>query len=85
MQIFIQLGSSINPAFRSPVCKGSYHYVGGSCKSFCASDMKHGVKEWGNINGVAPLIGCLENRENFDCHPSVSDVYQKIKTCIHAQ
>jgi hypothetical protein len=80
----IQLGSSINPSFRSPYTKGAYHYVGGSCKSFCASDMKHGVKEWGDINGVAPLIGCLEKKPTFECHPSVSDVYQKIKTCYNA-
>jgi ADP-heptose:LPS heptosyltransferase len=49
----IQLGSSINPEFRAPYRNGSqqykYHYVGGTCPLMCASDMKYGVKEWGDI------------------------------------
>jgi len=40
----IQLGSSINPEFRSPIRNGSqdykYHYVLGGCGIHCASDMK---------------------------------------------
>jgi hypothetical protein len=40
--------------------------------------MKHGVKEWGSIQGIAPLIGCLENKSTFECHPQVQQVYQKI-------
>lgn len=78
----IQLGSSINPEFRAPYRNGSqhykYHYVGGGCGLFCASDMKHGVKEWGNIQGVPPLINCLENKKTFECHPSVDQVFDKI-------
>jgi ADP-heptose:LPS heptosyltransferase len=78
----IQLGSSINNKFRAPYRKGyqnfKYHYVGGSCPLFCASDMKYGVKEWGNMQSVPPLIGCLENKQTFECHPSVDQVYSKI-------
>jgi hypothetical protein len=40
--------------------------------------MKYGVKEWGNIQGVPPLINCLENKKTFECHPSVDDVYNQI-------
>ena len=82
----IQLGSSINPEFRAPYRHGSqeykYHYVGGGCSLFCASDMKHGVKEWGDIQGVPPLIGCLENKKTYECHPSVESVLGKILNLI---
>jgi hypothetical protein len=54
-------------------------YVSGGCDLHCCSDMKYGVKEWGNIQGVAPLIGCLENKKNFECHPSVEKVLKEIK------
>jgi len=78
----IQLGSSINPEFRSPFRKGSqeykYHYVNGGCRLNCASDMKYGVREWGSIHGVPSLVGCLERKKTFECHPSVLQVYQKI-------
>lgn len=78
----IQLGSSINPEFRSPYRKGSreykYHYVRGGCGLHCASDMKYGVREWGTIQGVPSLVGCLERKEKFECHPSVLQVYQKV-------
>jgi len=44
----VQLGSSINPEFRSPFRRGSqqykYHYVVGGCGLNCASDMKYGVE-----------------------------------------
>lgn len=78
----IQLGSSINPEFRAPYRNGGqtykYHYVGGTCPLMCASDMKYGVKEWGDIQGVPPLIGCLEGKKTFECHPSVDKVFEKI-------
>jgi hypothetical protein len=41
--------------------------------------MKHGVKEWGTIQGVPPLIGCLEGKEKFECHPTVYQIIDKIK------
>lgn len=82
----IQLGSSINPEFRSPFRNGSqeykYHYVRGGCGLNCASDVKYGVREWGSIHGVPPLVGCLENKPTFECHPSVIQVYNKILEII---
>lgn len=82
----IQLGSSINPEFRAPYRKGGqtykYYYVGGTCPLMCASDMKYGVKEWGDIQGVPPLIGCLEGKKTFECHPSVDKVFEKIMEII---
>jgi ADP-heptose:LPS heptosyltransferase len=82
----IQLGSSINPEFRAPYRNGGqtykYHYVGGTCPLMCASDMKYGVKEWGDIQGVPPLIGCLEGKKTFECHPSVDKVFEKIMEII---
>ena len=78
----IQLGSSIDPEFRSPYRHGSqqykYHYVNGGCGLHCASDMKHGVREWGSIQGIPSLVNCLENKKSFECHPSVLQVYLKI-------
>ena len=78
----IQLGSSINPEFRSPYRNGSqeykYHYVRGGCGLNCASDMKYGVREWGSIQGIPSLVNCLERKETFECHPSVIQVYQKV-------
>ncbi len=78
----LQLGSSINPEFRSPYRHGSqeykYHYVRGGCGLNCASDVKYGVREWGTIQGVPSLVGCLERKETFECHPSVIQVYNKV-------
>lgn len=78
----IHLGSSIKPEFRIPYRNNSqtykHHYVSGGCDLCCASDMKYGVKEWGSIMGVPPLIGCLENKKEFECHPSVDKVFDKI-------
>ena len=74
----IQLGSSLNPEFRRPYRDGYHrdcHYLEGDCRLQCCSNMKYGVKEWGSIQGVQPLIGCLENKETFECHPDVESVY----------
>jgi ADP-heptose:LPS heptosyltransferase len=82
----IQLGSSINPEFRSPFRHGSqeykYHYVMGGCGLNCASDVKYGVIEWGSIHGVPPLVNCLEKKPTFECHPSVLQVYNKIMELV---
>lgn len=79
----IVLGSSIKPEYRLPYRQGSQshkcEYVLGSCNSFCCSNMSYGIKEWGDIQGVAPLIGCLEKRENYDCHPTVEQVIDKLE------
>ena len=78
----IQLGSSINPRWRAPYRHNSqeykYHYVGGGCSIFCASDMKYGIGEWGSIQGVPPLINCLEKKPTFECHPKYDMVLNKI-------
>jgi ADP-heptose:LPS heptosyltransferase len=78
----IHLGSSLIPEFRIPFRKGTqdykYAYVRGGCDLECGSNMKYGVKEWGNIQGVPPLIKCLENKKTFECHPSVEQVLNKI-------
>ena len=82
----VQLGSSINPEFRSPYRKGSqnykYHYVSGGCGLHCASDMKYGVREWNSIQGVPSLVNCLERKETFECHPSPLLVYNKVLEII---
>ena len=82
----IQLGSSIHWKLRAPFRKGTqeykYHYVDGECKIACASNMIYGVKEWGSIRGIPPLVKCLENKSEFVCHPSVLQVFNKILSLI---
>ena len=78
----IHLGSSIAPEFRIPYRNHSqsykYNYVRGGCGLECGSNMKYGVKEWGDIQGVPPLIRCLENKPTFECHPSVEQVLNNL-------
>ena len=78
----IQLGSSINYKLRAPYRKGfqgyKYDYVGGTCDIFCGSDMKYGIKEWGTIHGVPPIIKCLEDKPTYECHPSVNQVIDQL-------
>jgi autotransporter strand-loop-strand O-heptosyltransferase len=80
----IQLGSSINHRLRAPYRNGSqeykYKYISGICELNCASNMSYGVKEWKSIHGVPPLIGCLEQKSNFECHPSPSEVIKFISS-----
>jgi hypothetical protein len=85
----IQLGSSINKEFRAPYRRGSqdykYFYAGGKCTLSCASNLKYGVKEWKSILGVPPLVGCLEHKETFECHPSPEQVHDIIMNEILPQ
>lgn len=78
----IHLGSHLKPEFRIPYRNGSqqhkYSYVRGSCNLECGSNMKYGVKEWGDIQGVPPLIKCLEGKSSFECHPSVEQVITNV-------
>jgi hypothetical protein len=79
----IHLGSHLKAEFRIPYRKGrqgvyKYDYVRGGCGLECGSDAKYGIKEWGNVQGVAPLIKCLENKPTFECQPSVLQVLQRI-------
>ena len=80
------LGSAIKPEFRKPYRHGSQDYklfyILGGCNLHCCSDMKYGVKEWGDIQGVPPLINCLENKKTFECHPSVDNVYNHINNIL---
>ena len=78
----IHLGSHLKPEFRIPHRRGiqgyKHTYIHGSCSLFCGSDMKYGIEEWGDIQGVQPLIKCLENKNTFECHPQVSQVIDAV-------
>ena len=75
----IELGSPINPEFRRPRRKNSKHiYVRGGCGLHCSSNMKYALEYWPTIDYVQPLIGCLEKKETFECHPSVEQVIEAI-------
>jgi hypothetical protein len=89
----IHLGSSIKPEFRMPYRFGNkqsiffhnnnklvYQYVRGGCGLECASNMKYAMEYWDDINSVPPLIGCLEKKETFECHPSVEQVLNSLKS-----
>lgn len=82
----IHLGSAINPKLRAPYRFGNqefkYNYVRGSCGLECCSNMKYGVKEWGTIQGIAPLIKCLEKKKTYECHPEIEQVFNLIKNVI---
>lgn len=79
----IHLGSSIDHRLRAPYRHGNQHYnyqyVLGQCNLACASNMKYGIQEWGDIQGVPPLIGCLEKKKTFECHPSVDQIIERLK------
>ena len=79
----IELGSAINPWFRMPYRNGrqgvyKYNYVRGGCGLHCSSNMKYALEYWDTIDSVQPLIGCLEKKETFECHPSVEQVIDTI-------
>jgi len=89
----LQLGSSINPKFRTPYRKGSqdykYSYVLGGCELFCASDSKYSIKYNGRHDIMPPVPFCLERTESigdknnldeniYKCHPSVDRVLEEV-------
>jgi ADP-heptose:LPS heptosyltransferase len=77
----VELGSPINPEFRRPYRKeGKHIYVRGGCGLHCSSNMKYALEYWDTIDSVQPLIGCLEKKETFECHPSVAQVIHSINT-----
>ena len=82
----LQIGGAQHPSFRTPYRKGSqsykYTFVGGSCNIFCNTDLKYNIKEWGDINSVAPLTDCLENKPTFECHPQLNNVIDKIESLL---
>jgi ADP-heptose:LPS heptosyltransferase len=80
----IELGSPINPEFRRPRRKeGKHIYVRGACGLHCSSNMKYALEYWDTIDSVQPLIGCLEKKETFECHPSVAQVMHAINSNIN--
>jgi autotransporter strand-loop-strand O-heptosyltransferase len=78
----IQLGSSIDYKLRAPWRNGNqeykYQYVSGGCDIFCASNLKYGLREHGDIHGIPPLNDCKEEYEEFLCHSSVDDVVNAV-------
>ncbi len=78
----LQLGSSIKPEYRAPWRKSSqqykYSYILGECKIHCASDLKYSLRDWGNIQSVTLIGGCLENKSKFECNPSLHQVLEKV-------
>jgi len=82
----VQLGSSIHPKLRAPYREGSqdykYEYIKGPCDLFCGSDVSYGIKEWGTVNSVPPIINCLENKPKFECHPSPQKVFDFVTNKI---
>ena len=82
----LQIGGAQHPSFRAPYRKGSQSYkhtfVGGSCNIFCNTDLKYNIKEWGDINSVAPLTDCREKKPTFECHPQLNNVINKLKEIL---
>ena len=79
-----ELGSPINPEFRTPYRMNSqtwkHVYIEGECTIHCGSCMKYALEYWPTIDSVQPLIGCLEKKETFECHPQVQHVVDLIKS-----
>jgi len=42
--------------------------------------MKYALQYWPTIDYVQPLIGCLENKETFECQPDVDRDFNLAKT-----
>jgi ADP-heptose:LPS heptosyltransferase len=84
--LIFELGSPINPEFRTPYRYGEqgwrHKYIKGGCGLHCNSNMKYALEYWPTIDSVQPLIGCLEKKETFECHPSVDQVINEIKTYL---
>ena len=78
----IQLGSSIDNRLRAPYRMGSqdykYQFVRGGCGIFCSSNQKYNIQAHGSIHGVPPQVKCLEVKPEFECHPSVHQVFDAV-------
>jgi FkbM family methyltransferase len=48
-------------------------------------DLKYNVKEWGDINSVAPLTECSEKKPTFECHPQPIKVFEKVKEILNLE
>lgn len=82
----LQLGSAKDPRLVAPYRFGSQEYkyknLKGSCDLYCTNNLKYSIKEWGSINFVPPLVGCLENKKEFECQPSLNQVIDFINNYI---
>jgi len=80
----IELGSAIHPYYRTPYRNGSQDYkhkfVGGSCKLFCQSDMKHNVLVNNKLTAWNAYLspGCYEHKPKYECHPSSNGVFNAL-------
>ena len=84
----IELGSAIDPYYRTPYRNGKQDYkhkfVGGSCKLFCQSDMKYNVlgdekiTRWNGYKSPS----CFENKTKFECHPSPNAAFNALLELI---
>lgn len=79
----LQLSSAKDPRLSAPYRKGrqdyKYTHLKGPCDLYCTNNLKFSIKEWNSINFVPPLLGCLDERPNFDCHPSTDQVIKYLK------
>jgi hypothetical protein len=84
----IELGSAINPYYRTPYRNGRQDYkhkfVGGFCKLFCQSDMKYNVlgdekiTRWNGYKSPS----CFENKPKYECHPSPNAAFNALLELI---
>jgi ADP-heptose:LPS heptosyltransferase len=80
----VQLGSSINPIYRTPYRNGSQKYkcvyILGKCNKFCASDLKYSMNYGKHDNHlwVPPISYCLERIDESVEQPNNLDtnIYQ---------
>lgn len=81
------IGSSIRPEKIAPWRNSSqdykFHFVGGECKIFCASNPKYSVKEWGTINSIHYVPECAEGFKEFKCQPSPDQMLMKILETVN--
>lgn len=81
----IELGSATHPEYRTPFRKGSQNYkhffVPGKCGIHCQSEMKYNIfgenekiTKWNGFRSP----GCYENKETYECHPSVESVMNSV-------
>jgi ADP-heptose:LPS heptosyltransferase len=80
----IQLGSAKDPRRVAPYRLGSqnykYKHIKGPCDLYCTNNLKYAIREWKTVNAVPPLIGCLENKSTFECHPTPRQVIDFLET-----
>jgi ADP-heptose:LPS heptosyltransferase len=80
----LQLGSAKDPRRVAPYRLGSqeykYKHIKGPCDIYCTNNLKYAIREWKTVNAVPPLIGCLENKSTFECHPTPKQVIDFMET-----